>query len=629
MAIILTTERKALRTRLVIAAMYFLLTVGGVTMVYPFLVMLSGSTKSNVDSTDFDLVPRYWHDETMLYRKYVEEKANEQFRDFGDNYGSDAPGFRDLRAPAPSSPALLTDWRAFQREPIPGGYYLLGASQSRNGCNVPANQRAFREYLQRLCGDDLGRLQAAYGVNAATWMTVTVPYELLADRNYQRAATPIIAEFYRFKEACPVQDRIYLSLDRRYGQHVELLKKYDRDIAAYNRLNGASWSSFGELTLDARRPEAGGLGEDWESFVREALNPQFIVIDEGGRKGYAAFLERRYGTLEALNGLYAAAGQNAFGAFSDVPFPADRTRSSAALTDFSDFLRDRELLPGAAIGVDTPETRWRTFVLAKYGTADAAGRSHGRAYQDSAAIRMPQAEGDYAHCAEHRVALRGYFVRRNFVMVFDYIFLYGRGIWNTVIYCLLSVLASLLVNPLAAYALSRYNLRSQYKVLLFLIATMSFPSVVTMIPNFLLLRDLHLLNTFAALILPGMANGYAIFLLKGFFDSLPRELYEAADVDGATEWQKFWIVTMALSKPILAVIALGAFVSAYSNFMMAFILCQDEKMWTMMVWLYKLQSFAGQGVIFASLLVAAVPTLLMFLLCQNLIIRGIVVPTEK
>jgi multiple sugar transport system permease protein len=63
--------------------------------------------------------------------------------------------------------------------------------------------------------------------------------------------------------------------------------------------------------------------------------------------------------------------------------------------------------------------------------------------------------------------------------------------------------------------------------------------------------------------------------------------------------------------------------------MMAFILCQDEKMWTMMVWLYKLQSFAGQGVIFASLLVAAVPTLLMFLLCQNLIIRGIVVPTEK
>ena len=111
--------------------------------------------------------------------------------------------------------------------------------------------------------------------------------------------------------------------------------------------------------------------------------------------------------------------------------------------------------------------------------------------------------------------------------------------------------------------------------------------------------------------------------------TVPEDLYEAAAIDGATEWQKFWLVAMSLSKPILAVIALGAFIGAYSNFMMAFILCQDEHMWTLMVWLFKLESFASQGVIFASVLVAAVPTLLMFMLCQNVIIRGIVVPTEK
>jgi multiple sugar transport system permease protein len=126
-----------------------------------------------------------------------------------------------------------------------------------------------------------------------------------------------------------------------------------------------------------------------------------------------------------------------------------------------------------------------------------------------------------------------------------------------------------------------------------------------------------------------MANGYAIFLLKGFFDSLPRELYEAADIDGAGEWQKFWVITMNCSKPILAVIALGAFTGAYANFMYAFILCQDRDMWTLMVWLYQLQQFSSQGVVFASLLVAAIPTLVVFVLCQNVIIRGIVVPTEK
>ena len=160
-------------------------------------------------------------------------------------------------------------------------------------------------------------------------------------------------------------------------------------------------------------------------------------------------------------------------------------------------------------------------------------------------------------------------------------------------------------------------------------ATMAFPAMVTQIPSFLMLRQLHLLNTFAALILPGMANGFSIFLLKGFFDSLPRELYESAQLDGAGEWTMFWHLTMSLSKPILAVIALGAFTGAYSNFMFAFVVCQDQKMWTMMVWLYQLQSMSGRGVMYASLIIAAIPTFLIFAFCQNIIMRGIVVPSEK
>ena len=71
------------------------------------------------------------------------------------------------------------------------------------------------------------------------------------------------------------------------------------------------------------------------------------------------------------------------------------------------------------------------------------------------------------------------------------------------------------------------------------------------------------------------------------------------------------------------------FNGAYTNFMYAFILCQDRDMWTLMVWLYQLQQFSSQGVMFASLIVAAIPTLLVFIFCQNVIIRGIVVPTEK
>jgi ABC-type glycerol-3-phosphate transport system permease component len=141
--------------------------------------------------------------------------------------------------------------------------------------------------------------------------------------------------------------------------------------------------------------------------------------------------------------------------------------------------------------------------------------------------------------------------------------------------------------------------------------------------------SISLLNTFAALVLPGMANGYSIFLLKGFFDSLPRELYEAADIDGANEWTKFWAFTMNLSKPILAVIALGAFTTAYSQFMMALIIIPDQDMWTMMVWIFQLQSNTHQSVVNASLVIGAVPTFLIFLFCQGIIMRGIIVPTEK
>jgi multiple sugar transport system permease protein len=86
---------------------------------------------------------------------------------------------------------------------------------------------------------------------------------------------------------------------------------------------------------------------------------------------------------------------------------------------------------------------------------------------------------------------------------------------------------------------------------------------------------------------------------------------------------------MSLSKPILAVIALSAFTAAYSNFMFALLLCQDRNTWTLMVWIYQLQMRASEGVVLAALTLAAIPTLLVFVLCQRQIIQGIVVPVEK
>ena len=108
-----------------------------------------------------------------------------------------------------------------------------------------------------------------------------------------------------------------------------------------------------------------------------------------------------------------------------------------------------------------------------------------------------------------------------------------------------------------------------------------------------------------------------------------RELFESAELDGASEWTIFWHIAMGLSTPILSVLALNTFTAAYGNFMMAFLLCQDQSMWTMMVYLYQLQQNSSQAVGFAALIIAAIPTLLVFIFCQNIIIKGIVVPSEK
>ena len=219
----------------------------------------------------------------------------------------------------------------------------------------------------------------------------------------------------------------------------------------------------------------------------------------------------------------------------------------------------------------------------------------------------------------------------NYRLVGDYLFVRGRAFLNTLILVLLTVLAHLTVNPLAAYALSRFKMRGTEQILLFLLATMAFPAAVTAIPGFLLVRDLGLLNTFAALVLPTVASGMSIFILKGFFDALPRELYEAAAIDGASEWLVFRKITLPMTTPILAVNALNSFLAAYNSWEWAFLVCQKESHWTLAVWMYQMsQQFAGQPwCVMAGFVLVSIPTAVVFLACQKVILRGIVLPSMK
>ena len=604
MAIILHSERRQNYSRLLYLFLYLILGLGSLTMAYPFLLMVSGSIKSRVDVQDLDLIPKFLRDDALLYSKYSEAKYNERILDYRLANGEDSRNFREVELPAVGESVILEDWKYFlEAETLPVSWYLTAFGPTLDGKIIQKNERLFREYVSQSCDNDLDVFRQRYDESIESWFFLKFPHERLADRNFQLGDTPLTKLFYEFKSQLALNDRIYLSCDRYYQHYLGLIGE---ETVGY---------------LSSKHSD----DPRWESFIREFLHPQFIVVDASALSDWHIFLERKHRSIENLNELY---GED-YPGFASVAFPQDKITSSPQLTDYVRFISSSKDCQIGNISLDTPEFRWREFLKNKYGSIAELSEAHGTEYGGFKDVFMPQKQMDVSYVLSHGSELRWHFSTNNYQMVLEYILLYGNGVKNTFIYCLLSILLALIVNPLAAYALSRYQLREQYKVLLFLIATMAFPSVVTMIPNFLLLRDLGLLNTFAALLLPTMANGYSIFLLKGFFDSLPKELFEAAELDGASEWQKFWMITMNLSKPILAVIALGAFNAAYSNFMYAFVLCQDKEMWTLTVWLYQLQQFSSQGVVFASLVVAAIPTLLVFIFCQKLIIKGIVVPTEK
>jgi multiple sugar transport system permease protein len=573
MSLIATVGRKSWKVRAMFAGMYLILAAGAVTMVYPFLVTFSGSFKTSVDRADFDLVPAWFTDDTVLYRKHLECKFNNSISAFNVATRSRAYSFAAAQPPAPFPPARVADWSEFLRGAPPGvNEWTLGYTVHAGDRLELWKHREFRRSLMREFGDDLSAFNRAMGAHASSWLAVAPPTERPMDRRYRPGGEPLLDSFQEFKADQPEWLRVHASLDGRFVR--QFLEPQYGPIANYNRRHGTEYRSYDGIVLRETAPSNALERADWERFVRDEVNVQFIA---GGPDA---------ATLRSV--------------------------------------------PAEALRVNSPETRYRRFLRDRYGGDLAAlNAAHGANYRSFGAVPMPVLEADYAAFLEHRGELRREFLTANYRQVLDYIALHGRALLNTAVYCLLAVLVALTINPMAAYALSRYRMRATYRILLYFMATMAFPAAVTMIPGFLLLKGMGLLNTFAALVLPGAANGFSIFLLKGFFDALPRSLYESAELDGAGEWTLFWNVTMALSKPILAVVALNAFTAAYGNFMFAFLLCPDEQLWTLMVFLYQLQINGHTALTFAALLIAAIPTLIAFLACQRVIMRGIVVPVEK
>jgi multiple sugar transport system permease protein len=208
---------------------------------------------------------------------------------------------------------------------------------------------------------------------------------------------------------------------------------------------------------------------------------------------------------------------------------------------------------------------------------------------------------------------------------------FARAIYNSALVTVVVTIAQLFTSSLAAYAFARMQFRGRNPIFLGYLSTMMVPEVVTMIPVFILLRFLGWIDSYAALILPAAFSAYGTFMLRQFFLSIPRELEEAAVIDGCNSWGIYWNVILPLAKPALAALGILTFMGSWRSFMWPLIVTQSEKMLTAPVALSQFQELHGVQwtLLMAGSVIMLAPMLLVFILGQKFFVAGIQVGAVK
>lgn len=678
MSLIAEVGRKSWKSRFIFFAIYLLLSVMGICMVVPFLITITGSTSDDYDYDRFAPVPRYLYSEKDRFVKGLVPYFN-GYRNWNNIlrcYFPDLPSYwsnwslagRDskngmefaerylnMQKEHPDSIARMAeDYQEFFRT-CDSRNLLVSASQMEvitfliedysKRCrqqDPSLSGKALRKAALQLLNKDWGTpFENFYGITFDTEILYPVDFQTWFPPEH----SPRYNAFLRFKDwqaakiapaslaiPLPIRSAWYTFLQ---SEDVTLTLGREMDIALYNRMAKTSYRNLYETPFpipDSFQPEIRKL---WKKFLAEyyPLRLQKVHVTPEVENKYRESVRQNLKSLQNANKLLesVSGGKIHFSSWNDfklAPTPPEGDGMDALRDLWKNYVRT---LPVEQRTFFSTEQAFQEFVLKKYGSLENLNQAYGTSYRLLNEVFPPFHAAYLVTFQKHQYAMTLQPVLKNYRMVCDFLLFNGNAILVTCLLILLTLFFTLTINPFAAYALSRFNLKGQDKIILFMLATMAFPTMVSAIPAYLLMRDLGMLNTFWALVLPGAANGMSIFILKGFFDSLPQELFEAATIDGANEFQIFRIVAMPLVKPILAINCLTAFMAAYNGWEWALIICQEKEMWTIAVWLYQASQWwsASPWLVSTGFILASIPTLLVFLSCQKIILKGIAIPTMK
>ena len=211
---------------------------------------------------------------------------------------------------------------------------------------------------------------------------------------------------------------------------------------------------------------------------------------------------------------------------------------------------------------------------------------------------------------------------------------FGRYYVNTLLIAFAVTLGQVMTSALAAYAFARLDFPGRDKIFYGYLATMMIPGAVTMIPRFVMVKWFGWFDTLYALIIPGLSTTYGTFLLRQFFKTLPKDLEDAARIDGCSLFGIFWRIILPLSKPALITLTVISFMGAWQMFLWPLIVTKSQEYWTLQIGLAYMGGRGGEmgsqyNLIMAGALIVLIPQVIIFMAAQKFFQRGIVLSGLK
>lgn len=203
---------------------------------------------------------------------------------------------------------------------------------------------------------------------------------------------------------------------------------------------------------------------------------------------------------------------------------------------------------------------------------------------------------------------------------------FGRMLVNSIVIAVLVTIGQIITSSMAAYAFARMEFRGKNVIFLIYLATLMVPSQVTIVPLFILMRYLGWINTYQGILSPMVFTAFGTFLLRQSFLTIPKELEEAAFIDGASHWTVYWKIILPTSRPVLATLAVFSYMQAWNAYLWPLFVNNDEKIMTLPVGLALLHGryMTEWNLVMAGAVVTVIPMLIIYLIAQDYFIKGVV-----